>query len=132
MAPSGRALGYFAAGVSGLVGGLLGSFVHSFTWYAVPVGLGTALALTLSIFTTARIATRSRLGAAVAVASWLVPVLVLTVRRAEGDLIIAGTALGYAWLVGGTLLAGCAVAWPDAGARRRRWPEPSARERTGR
>lgn len=106
-----RVLAYGAAAAGGFVSGLLGSFVHNVTWYGVPVGLIVGLVLSLSVFMWAGLATSSRRGAAVAVTGWLLPVLVLTVRRPEGDLIVAGTALGYAWLIGGTVLAGAAVAW---------------------
>ena len=112
MLPPRRLLVCAVAVVAGVVGGFLGSFVHSLTSYGVPVGLITALALSLSIFVTAGIASGSRLGAGLAAAGWLLTVLLLTVRRPEGDLIIAGTLLGYAWLIAGMVVAGGCVAWP--------------------
>jgi hypothetical protein len=89
-----------------------GSFVHGFTSYGVPFGLLTALALCLSIFAFARVMTGSRSGAAAAVAGWGLSVLLLSTPRAEGDLIIGGTPLGYAWLIAGAVVAACCVAWP--------------------
>jgi hypothetical protein len=102
------------AAVGGFGAGLLGSFVHAATSYGVPVGLLAALGLSLAVFATAGLATRSRGPVAGAVVGWATVVLLLTVRRPEGDLVVPGTVLGYAWLLGGTVIAGAAVSWPYA------------------
>ena len=110
----GRVLACAVAVLGGLAAGVLGSFVHAATSYGVPVGLLTALGLSLTVFVAVGLATRSRGTAAWAVAGWVVAVLLLTVRRPEGDLVVPGTALGYGWLLGGMLVAGGALSWPFA------------------
>lgn len=102
------------AALGGIAAGLLGSFVHASTAYGVPVGLLAGLGLSLAVFATAGLTTRSRGPAAGAALGWVAVVLMLTVRRPEGDLVVPGTLLGYAWLLGGTVVAGAAVSWPYA------------------
>jgi hypothetical protein len=109
-----RALAGVVAMLGGLGAGLLGSFVHATTSYGVPVGLLAGLGLSLAVFVTAGLATRSRGPVAAAAAGWVAVVLLLSLRRPEGDLVVPGTLLGYVWLLGGTLLAGAAVSWPYA------------------
>ena len=54
---------------------------------------------------------RSRLGAAIPSAGWLVAGLVLSSPKSEGDILIGGAGMDYGFLVGGasTLLAVCAL-----------------------
>jgi len=96
----------------GIVAGVLGSFVHPVTAWGIPVGLLCALALSGAVFVTAGLAVRSRSGAGAAAAGWLLPVLLFSSPRPEGDLVVPGDALGYAWLFGGVVVAGLAIAWP--------------------
>jgi len=109
-----RVLAGAVAMLGGLGAGLLGSFVHADTSYGVPVGLLAGLGLSLAVFVTAGLTTRSRAPVAGAALGWVVAVLLLSIRRPEGDLVVPGTLLGYVWLLGGTLLAGAAVSWPYA------------------
>ena len=109
-----RVLAGVLAFLGGLGAGLLGSFVHATTSYGVPVGLLAGLGLSLAVFATAGLTTRSRGPAAGAALGWVSIVFLLSTRRPEGDLVVPGTLLGYVWLLGGTLLAGAAVSWPYA------------------
>lgn len=111
-----RVLLHAAALLVGSTSGLLGSFVHPLRVAGVPAGLLCGLALTVAAIATGGLVTSSRTGAAAAAVGWVVPVLVLSAPRPEGDLVVPGTALGYLWLLGGTLVAGATVAWPYAGA----------------
>lgn len=113
-----RVLLHAAALLVGGTSGLLGSFVHPLRVVGVPVGLLCGLALTVAAVAAGGLVTRSRTGAAAAAAGWVVPVLLLSVPRPEGDLVVPGTALGYLWLLGGTVVVGATVAWPYAGAGR--------------
>jgi len=112
--PRRRVLAGAVAALGGLAVGLIGSFAHASTAYGVPVGLLASLVLTLAVCATAGLATRSRGPAACAALGWVAIVFLLSTRRPEGDLVVPGTVLGYAWLVGGTLVAGAAVSWPYA------------------
>ena len=115
-----RVLLHAMAPVVGAVVGLLGSFAHAVVLARLPVGLVCALLLSGATFVAAGLAVRSRTGAAAAVLGWLLPVLLLSAPRPEGDLVVAGNASGYAWLLGGTVVAGLCVAWPYAGTAGRR------------
>ena len=107
-----RLVACLLAVAGGLGAGLLGSFIHGSAAHGVPIGLITALGLSLSVFSAAGLATRSRGPAALAVAGWLLMVLLLSLRRPEGDLVVPGTLLGYLWLLAGAVVAGAAVSWP--------------------
>ena len=98
----------------GVLVGALGSFVHAQVVAGVPVGLLCAYALMAAALVTAGLATRSRSGPAATAAGWLVALLLLSAPRPEGDLVVAGDLTGYAWSLGGLVLAAVAVAapWP--------------------
>ena len=104
----------------GVLVGALGSFVHAQVVAGVPVGLLCAYALTAALLSAGRLATRSRSGAAAAAVGWVGALLLLSAPRPEGDLVVAGGALGYAWLVGGLVVATLVVAVPSARAAPRR------------
>lgn len=118
--PAVRLLLHGLAAGAGVLAGVLGSFVHALPTAGLPGGLLCALLLSAAVFATARVGTSARSGAAAAAVGWLLPVLLLSAPRAEGDLVVAGSGPGYTWLLGGTLLAGLAVGWPSgrAGAGR--------------
>ena len=113
-----RALLVIPVLLAGALAGLVGSFVHPLDAAHLPVGLLIALALSGSVFVTAR-ALLGRPGAIVAAAGWLVAVLPFATQRPEGDLVVPATLAGYVWLLGGFLLAlGCVlVAGPRREAR---------------
>ena len=98
----------------GVLVGALGSFVHAQVVAGVPVGLLCAYALTAAALATAGLASRSRSGPAATAAGWLLALLLLSAPRPEGDLVVAGDLPGYAWSLGGLVLAAVAVAapWP--------------------
>ena len=102
------------AALAGIAAGLIGSFAHAVTAYGVPVGLLAGLALTLAVCATAGLAAGSRGPSACAALGWVSIVFLLSTSRPEGDLVVPGTLLGYAWLLGGTLVAGATASWPYA------------------
>lgn len=108
----GFALGW--AAVAGVTTGVTGSFVHGLSSYGVPVGLILAVAVTAATFAVAGALAGSRLGAGVAVTAWLLPVLFLSTPRGGGDLVIAGTPAGYAWLIAGAVVSVVSIARPYA------------------
>lgn len=107
-----RVIVHGVAVVAGAAAGVLGSFVHAYTTHRVPVGLLVALALSLAVFGTAGLAGRARSGTLAAAAGWLLAVAYLSLQRPEGDLVVPASTLGYCWLLGGTLVAGVAIALP--------------------
>lgn len=110
-----RLLRHGLALVLGAVAGILGSFVHAQRVAGLPGGLLAALALSAAVFVAAGLLVAARSGAAAAAAGWFLVVLLLSAPRPEGDLVVAGNALGYGWLLGGTVVAGLAVARPYPG-----------------
>lgn len=118
-----------AAAAAGAAAGVAGSFRYAWTVAWLPVGLLLALLLTVVVIATAGLASRGRLAPAFAALAWVAVVVLLSVRRPEGDLVVTGTALGSLWLLVGSLLAGAAVTWPYAvrpgDEPLRRAPEPS-------
>ena len=81
-----------ALAVAGGVAGLVGSFVHDVSTdvlgVGLPSGLLLALGLAASAFVLAGWALRNRLAVLAPGMGWLVPVLVMSVPRAEGDLVV--------------------------------------------
>jgi hypothetical protein len=109
-----RVLGYLVAVVAGVTAGVLGSFTFAYTRGSLPLGLLVALCLCLAAFVASGLLLRSRAAAVVAASGWLVSVGLLSMQRPEGDLIVPATALGYCWLLVGTLVAGLSLAVPYA------------------
>lgn len=124
-----RRLLLHAAGLAlGAAAGLLGSFVHPARLGGAPVGLLCGLALTAVAVAVGGLLAGTRSGAVLAALGWVLPVLLLSAPRPEGDLVVTGSLLGYTWLVGGLLVAGGTASWPYAGAGR----SPSAGGPAGR
>jgi len=91
----------------------LGAVVHPVTveLIGVPLPIGLAIALTAetALLVAGGAAVGSRWGAAIPALAWLLTVLVCSVPRPEGDLLVAANAAGYAFLLLGTVVAGLAV-----------------------
>jgi hypothetical protein len=49
-------------------------------------------------------------------AGWVVALLLLSAPRPEGDLVVTGSLVGYAWLLGGLVVCAVGVGWPTATA----------------
>jgi len=101
-----------ASVVLGAVVGAAGSFLQSATVLGLPIGLVVALLLSAAAVVGSGLATGGRLGAALALAAWLGTVILLSLPRPEGDLVLAAHWPSYAWLYGGTLGLGACLA-PD-------------------
>lgn len=110
-----RVLLHLLALAGGALTGLAGSFAHPLRLAGLPVGLGIGLLLTAAVLAAVRTASGARSAVGVAALGWCGPVLVLSAPRPEGDLVIPATALGYAWLLGGLVLAAVAVLRRPAG-----------------
>ncbi len=110
-------LGHGLAALAGAGAGLLGSFVHAAGPAVLPLGLMCGLGLSLAVFIEAGALARARTGVAAAALGWLLPVLLLSTPRPESDLVVTGSGLGYAWLLGGALVAGVSFTVPYADRR---------------
>jgi uncharacterized protein DUF6113 len=111
-----RFLTYLLLAVAGLAVGVTGAFVHHLRLHlgAVTVPYGLLLALTAGAVAgiAGGLLTHSRLGAGMVAGPWLLSALPFSTQRPEGDLIIAGTPAGYAYLLGTAVLAAMTVALP--------------------
>lgn len=114
MPPPARLLGWAGAAVSGALAGLTGGLVHAVSTRGVPVGLALALVLTGFTYLAVAAASRDRRALVAAVAGWCLPTFLFSAPRPEGDLIIAGNPVGYAWLGSGVVLTCVALVLPFA------------------
>jgi len=96
--------------------GVAGAFVHHLRLHvfgaSLPLGLLLALLTGVGLAVAAGLLTHSRIGAGLVAAPWLLGALPFASERPEGDLIIAGTPIGYAYLLGTALLAATTVTLP--------------------
>lgn len=112
----------------GAVTGVVGAFVHEFSaevaGIGLPVGLLLALGPAAAVYVLAGWLLRSRLAVLAPGTGWLLPVLVMSVPSPEGDLVVAANPAGYAFLLGGSVLIGLAVALPYGSLGRPLRPVP--------
>lgn len=101
---------YGALGVFGLALGVFGSFLYSGMLGPIPVAALVFVVLNLVAVRLAGWGMGSKLGAVIPTVAWLVVVFSLSTKRAEGDLVITGTAPGYLFIIGGSIAAVIAVA----------------------
>lgn len=100
--------------VLGFAVGVLGSFVHAVSLVWAPVGLLWAYVLTAALLAVGRLVTGARSGAAAVAAGWVAALLLLSAPRPEGDLVVTGSLVGYAWLLGGLVVCAAGIGWPTA------------------
>jgi hypothetical protein len=110
----------------GMVVGVYGSFVHQMQprvgSVSLPAGLLLALAAELGLLVSTGLLLRSRFAVLAPAAGWLLTAFVFAVPRREGDLVVTSAAVGYLFLLGGSLLIGLALAMPYDVRRRPRPP----------
>jgi uncharacterized protein DUF6113 len=100
---------YVVLALLGVVFGVFGTFHYSWSLGWLPLG---SLLLVAANFAVCRLAGRGlggKLGATVPWAGWMVPVVVLSTGRPEGDVLIAGDLAGYLFIVGGMVAGGIAI-----------------------
>lgn len=95
----------------GFAVGLGGALMHYMRVGGVPTGTLLGVLAAAGVAFAAGVLLRSRVGAAIPSAGWLVAGILLASPRAEGDLLIGGKAMDFGFLIGGvfTLLAVCAL-----------------------
>lgn len=104
---AGAAYGVLA--VLGFVLAVVGSFHAGWTMSGLPIVAIIATTANFVVFWGAGWAMRSKLGSLLPAVTWLIVVLLLSVRRVEGDLIVTGSMAGQLFLVGGSIAAAVAV-----------------------
>ncbi len=110
--------GVLVAAATGALAGLAGSLLC----LSIPgLVLGLALTVAAAVLSAAHL---GRPGSGSALVGWLLVVLTASLGRPEGDVVIPASGLGYAWLLGGTVLSGLVVGLgPLAVPRRLRPPD---------
>jgi Family of unknown function (DUF6113) len=102
-----------------VVAAVCACFVHpttvSFAALRLPVGLVLALGGTAGVLAMGTLLSRTRWGSGAVVAAWLVTVVMLSLPRPEGDVVIAQDAVGLTFLGVGVVLAGVSVGLPAGG-----------------
>ncbi|MBN6051357.1 hypothetical protein JYK22_05375, partial [Nonomuraea sp. RK-328] len=104
--------------VLGLVMGVVGGFTQA-TWHIGPVpvaAIGWLLALFGACLGAGRML-RSRAGAAVTAAGWLLVSMPFSFELSQGDLVISNSPAGYVYLYGGILAAVAAFLLSPASSR---------------
>jgi hypothetical protein len=97
----GCATGLFLAG---LFVGVLGAFAYETRVQGLPAGVAAALLAEGGVVAAAGVWNAARSAALLPAIGWVVSVLVFATPRPKGDLIIAPTHAGYAYLLGGLIL----------------------------
>ncbi|MGW0562001.1 DUF6113 family protein [Streptomyces sp. NPDC003016] len=92
--------------VLGALTGAAGVLVHA-AWF--PGGLLLALLAAAGVFYGSLYATGAKAGVGASAAGWLVAVVLLAVSRPEGDLLVGGSAVSYAYLGGVAVAVICAT-----------------------
>lgn len=96
---------YAALALLGAAFGVVGSFAQNWTAGPVPVASIVLVALVFAMVRLAGYGMGGRLGATVPAAAWVIVAFLMSVRRAEGDLVVPGTVAGYVFIVGGMVAA---------------------------
>ncbi|OEJ25176.1 hypothetical protein AR457_12610 [Streptomyces agglomeratus] len=94
--------GYVLLVLLGAVTGAAGVLVHA-AWF--PGGLLLSLLAAAGVFYGGMYLTGTKSGVGASAAGWLVAIVLLTVSRPEGDLLIGGSSVSYAYMLGGMAIA---------------------------
>ena len=102
-----------------VVAAVCACFVHpttvTFATLRLPVGLALALGGTAGVLAMGTLLSRTRWGSGAVAAAWLVTVVMLSLPRPEGDVVIAQDAVGLTFLGVGVVLTGVSVGLPAGG-----------------
>ncbi|HSK27672.1 MAG TPA: DUF6113 family protein [Jiangellales bacterium] len=81
----------------------------------LPAGLLVALAGSAGVLALGTLLARSRWGSGAVATAWVLTVVLLSLPRPEGDVVVAGDVVGLTFLGVGVALAGLAVGVPAGG-----------------
>jgi hypothetical protein len=88
----------------GLFVGGLDAFAYATRVHGQPLGVVAALSAEGGVVATAGVWNAARSAALLPAMGWVLSVLVFATERPEGDVVIAPTHVGYAYLLGGLIL----------------------------
>jgi Family of unknown function (DUF6113) len=115
-------IAYVVLVVVGTLVGIIGSFEFSWSIWGIPFAAILLSLANFGIFWTAGWAMRSKVAPAVTFAPWMIIVIVLSMQRPEGDLVITGTTGGYLFMFGGAIAGAAGIgltrpasSWPTDG-----------------
>lgn len=98
-----------------------GAFVHLLVVrigpVPLPVGLVLAVGGAAAVLLVGNLTARSRWGSGLVATAWVLTVLLLSLPRPEGDLVIAQDVAGVVFVLAGVVLAGVSVGLPAGGLR---------------
>ncbi|MQA86875.1 MAG: hypothetical protein GEV03_20150 [Streptosporangiales bacterium] len=104
----------------GALVGMFGCFYFAETVVGVPIGTVLGIGANFVMCWLGGLGMRSKLGAALPAAGWLVVAMAFAAGRPEGDIVVTSTGLGLTFLFGGTVAAGVGIgAAPSAWLRQR-------------
>lgn len=112
--------GVLMLGMAATAIGVAGAFMHE---WRRPLGLILALSATAAVVYVSRWWLTNRLGMTVVAALWLVPVLVLSGRRPEGDVVIQANIPGLVLIFGGAVILAIGLGMGSLPARMPRFDE---------
>jgi Family of unknown function (DUF6113) len=107
---------YAALAVLGFVVGVMESFTFSWSVAWFPLAAALICAVNYFLLRSAGWGMGGKLGATVPAATWLLALVMLSIRTPSGGLIVTGTTAGTVYLVGGVIVAIFAISLtPSAG-----------------
>lgn len=112
---------YAALAVLGFVVGVVESFSFSWSLGSFPLAAVLICALNLGLLRLAGWGIGTKLGATVPAATWLVALVILSIRTTSGGLIVTGTLAGTVYLIGGVIAAIFAIALTPASGQPGDW-----------
>jgi hypothetical protein len=102
-----------------VVAAVCACFVHptvvTFATFRLPVGLALALGGSAGVLAMGTLISRTRWGSGAVATAWVLTVLMLSLPRPEGDVVIVQDAAGLTFLAVGVVLAGLSVGLPAGG-----------------
>lgn len=114
--------------VVGFVVGAIGSFLQAVQLGPVPVGVVLAVGLTGLVLVGSGIGASSRAAAGACAVGWAAAVLLASSPSGAGDLVVAATGRGLAWIGVGTavVVASCVPPYSLIATRRQRRADATA------
>ncbi|MEV4255053.1 DUF6113 family protein [Spirillospora sp. NPDC049652] len=102
--------GYGVLALLGFAYGVFGAFHQDWTVGSFPLPSLLLCAVLFALVFGAGYGMRTKLGAVIPAAAWMIVTFVMSSKQPEGDLVIPGTTAGYVYIVGGLVTALVAIA----------------------